>query len=99
MILKYPTNNVINDRLRPATNFVEKKWEDVGDVFIENNDIKVKAGVSPEYPFGLYVDFMGMPTYFIGRPKYLYGTQCYSTAQCDDGNPLTTDSCNSSNDW
>ncbi len=86
--------------MRPATNFEEGKWESVGDVLIENNEMKIKAGVSPEYPFGLYIDFMGYPTYFIGRPKYYYGAQCYSDDQCDDGNSLTIDTCNlSTNEW
>jgi len=83
--------------LRPASNFVKKEWEDVGDVFIKNDDIKIKAGVSPEYPFGLYTDFMGIPTYFIGKPKYYKGTKCYNNDQCDDGNSMTTDICNSLN--
>ena len=53
----------LQKRLRPASNFVKKEWEDVGDVFIENESIKLKAGVSPEYPFGLYLDFISMFIY------------------------------------
>ena len=74
------------------------KWDEVGDIMIENDDIKIIAGVAPEYPFGLHYDFGSFPAYFIGRPKYTYGTNCYLNEQCDDANSYTTDTC-STNEW
>lgn len=86
--------------MRPATNYVKRRWESVGFPFIENGDIALRAGVAPEYPFGLYIDFMGWPAYFIGRVKYNYGVQCDLNSQCNDGNTNTTDTCDlNTNEW
>jgi len=85
-------------RMRPSTNMALSKWDEVGDIMIENDDIKIIAGVAPEYPFGLHYDFGSFPAYFIGRPKYTYGTNCYLNEQCDDANSYTTDTC-STNEW
>lgn len=86
--------------MRPASNYVKRKWDSVGDVFVENQDLQLKAGVATEYKFGLHYDFISWPAYFVGRPKYMYGTKCYLDGQCDDNNAYTTDTCSSSsNEW
>jgi len=86
--------------LRPASNYVKRRWDSVGDVFVQNPDIQLKAGVATEYKFGLYLDFISWPAYFVGRPKYMYGSKCYSDGQCDDNNVHTTDTCSSSSmEW
>ena len=68
---------------------------------IENDQIKILAGVANEYPFGLHNEIFSFPAYYIGKVKYNYGIDCYLDDQCDDGNSYTDpDTCNlSDNEW
>lgn len=70
---------------RVAYNVDSKTWDAIGDLVEEDDYLRILAGSANEYPFG---SFDG-PNRFIGRPKYAYGSVCYSDDMCDDQNVYT----------
>ena len=68
-----------------AYNVDSKTWDAIGDLVAENEDMRILAGSANAYPF----DYWNGPNRFIGRPKYAYGSDCYSDSQCVDDNTYT----------